>query len=303
MDGVPFRKLANLYGISQGKAFGQVESEMDQLPENTYLSATYCNRWSGILNVDGKYVKIKGYPKKIPFVYCLDFLTHDLPVGVLAPSESYQIFLKLFRLLKTLNYPLRVVICDDSSALKLALNRIYPKARVQLCHNHYFENLRQYLSIRTEEKYRLFFNELKIAFGTKYHPLKREAILSAINYRYGRKDETILGIMADIIKRNGELFAYKDFKDCPSTNNIIESYNSHLQGRLKTIKGFQSFHSAERWLNAWMIRRRTKAFTDCDKPFKHLNGKCSLEKTLKKDQKWPSILGIKSSKNALDSER
>jgi len=303
MDGIPFRKLANLYGISQGKAFSQIEAEMDQLPENTYLSATYCNRWSGILNVDGKYIKIKGYPKKIPFVYCLDFLTHDLPVGVLAPSESYQIFLRLFRLLKTINYPLRVVICDDSSALKLALTRVYPKARAQLCHNHYFENLRQYLSIRTDEHFHPFFYELKEAFRTKHHPNKREALLSHITYKYGRKDETLLGIMADIENRKDELFAYKDFKNCPSTNNIIESYNSHLQGRLKTIKGFQGFHSAERWLNAWMIRRRTKAFTDCDKPFKHLNGKCSLEKTLKKDQKWPFILGIKSSKNALDSER
>jgi len=206
-------------------------------------------------------------------------------------------------LLKSIGYPLRIVICDDSSALKLALARIYPKARVQLCQNHYFENLRQYLSIRTEEKYRPFFYELKKAFSTKYHPLKREAKLSAVNYRYGRKDETILGIMAGIINRNDELFAYKKVKNCPSTNNIIEGYNSHLQGRLKTIKGFDSYHSAERWLNAWMIRRRVKTLTDCDTPFKHLNGKCSLSQTLKKDQEWPSILGVKLPKNQPEMKR
>jgi len=67
---------------------------MDQLPENTYLSANFCNRWSGILNIDGKYVKVKGYKKKIPFIYCIDFLTHDIPVGLLAPSENYLTFLK-----------------------------------------------------------------------------------------------------------------------------------------------------------------------------------------------------------------
>jgi len=185
----------------------------------------------------------------------------------------------------------------------LALRRIYPNARIQLCHTHYFENLRQYLSIRTSDIFRPFFNELHAAFSTKYHPLKREALLSHITYKYGRNDETILKIMVDIEKREDELFAYKSVKNCPATNNIIESYNSHLQGRLKTIKGFQSYHSAERWLNAWMIRRRTKSFTDCDIPFKHLNGKCSFEKTLKKDQKWPSILGIKSLKNAPNPER
>lgn len=94
MDGVSFRKLADLYSVSQGKAYSQVENEMNQLPENTYLSATYCNRWSGILNIDGKYVKVKGQNKKIPFVYCLDFLTHDIPTGILVLSESYQAFLK-----------------------------------------------------------------------------------------------------------------------------------------------------------------------------------------------------------------
>jgi len=94
LDGVSFRKLAVQNGISQAKAYRQVESEMDQLPENTFLSKEYCSRWSGILNVDGKYVKIRGFKKKIPFVYCIDFLTHDIPTGILVPSESYQAFLK-----------------------------------------------------------------------------------------------------------------------------------------------------------------------------------------------------------------
>ena len=49
----------------------------------------------------------------------------------------------------------------------------------------------------------------------------------------------------------------------------------------------------QRWLNAWMLRRRTKPFTDCEEPFKHLNGKCSLGIALKKDIKFPGILGIK----------
>jgi transposase-like protein len=182
------------------------------------------------------------------------------------------------------------------------LVRVYPEAKIQLCHNHYFENLRQYLSIRTSDVFQPFFYELKEAFKTKHHPKKRQALLAHITYKH-RNNQTILGIMVDIEKRSDELFAYKQIKGCPSTNNIIESYNSHLNGRLKTIKGFDSYISAERWLNAWMIRRRTKTFTDCQKPFKHLNGKCSLSQTLKKDQKWPYILGIKLSKNTPEMER
>lgn len=303
MDGVPYRKLASLYDISHAKAYRQVEAEMDQLPENTYLSAHYCNRYSGILNLDGKYIKIRGYKKKIPFIYSIDFLSHDLPVGVLGPSENTQVFSKIFRLLKTIGYPLQIVICDDSEALKIALKQVYPKAKIQLCHNHYFENIRQLLQIRTVDIYRPFFFALKEAMKPKYHFLKQRAKLSHVNYQYAKKDPILLSIMADIIRREDELFAYKKIKNCPSTNNIIEGYNSHLQGRLKTIKGFDSYHSAERWLNAWMIRRRTKNFTDCDIPFKHLNGKSSFSMTLKKGQPWPQILGIKPPKNAPEMKR
>jgi hypothetical protein len=303
VDGLPFRRLGAITDNSASKVYRQSEREKDNVPDNSYLSATYCNRWSGILNLDGKHVKVKGYDKKIPFVYGLDFLTHDLPVGLLAPSENNQIFLKLFRLLKAMNYPLKIVVCDDTAAVDLALKRVYPKAKIQLCHNHYFENLRGYLLVRTEEKYQPFFYDLKEAFKIKHHPKKRQALLAHITYKYAMNDDTILGIMADIKKRKEKLFNYKNVKNCPSTNNIIESYNSHLNGRLKTIKGFQSYTSAERWLNAWLIRRRTNILTDCDKPFKHLNGKSGFEMALKKDQKWPSILGIKPPKNAPKMQR
>jgi len=246
IDGVSYRKLASLYDISQAKAYRQVEAEMDQLPDNTYLSANSCNRWSGILNIDGKYVKVRGYNKKIPFVYCIDFPTHDLPIGILAPSENTLVFLKLFRLLKTIKYPLKVVICDNSEPLKIALKQVYPRAKIQLCHNHYFENLRQYLQVRTDDTYKPFFSELKEAFRPKHHYLKRQAKLSHVNYTYAKNHKTLLPIMTDIIAREDELFTFKQIKNCPSTNNIIESYNSHLNGRLKTIKGFDSFRSAER---------------------------------------------------------
>lgn len=41
-----------------------------------------------------------------------------------------------------------------------------------------------------------------------------------------------------------------------------------------------------------MLRRRTKPFTDCGEPFKHLNGKVLLEVALKKDVGFPEILGV-----------
>lgn len=291
MDGASFRSLGNEIDCAPSQAYERVMAELDALPDNTRLTLDHCNRYSGILNVDGRYVSVKGYEQSIPFIYGIDFLTHDIPVGLLAPSENEEAFLKYFRLLKTVGYSLKVVICDDAAALKPALFRYYPRARVQLCHTHYLENIRQAIRFRTDPTYRHFFNSLvKHVFREPTNEKERNKGFQHVWDAHVKDDLLLQTIVLDVARRRIELFQYQTIPRCPATNNIIESFNSHLKGRLKTIKGFQSFHSAERWLNAWMIRRRTKPFTDCEAPFTHLNGKSSFSVTIKKGGPPPPFL-------------
>jgi hypothetical protein len=63
----------------------------------------------------------------------------------------------------------------------------------------------------------------------------------------------------------------------PSTTNLIEGYNSQLELRLSSIRGFESEETAKNYINAWIIKRRFSKFTDCKKNFKHLNGKSPIE--------------------------
>jgi transposase-like protein len=295
LDGVPLRKLGDENNLSPAQTYRKVLAETDLLPDNTWLTAKYCNRFCGILIVDGKYVKVKGYKEKIPFIYGIDYLTHDPIVGALALAESEEAFLKLFRLIKTCNYPLQIIVADDRSSLIPALNYHYPKALYQLCQNHYIENIRQQLHIRTSAYHLHFFNSLVKHVFQEYTNDKQldDALHHLLTERTGR-DPIRQAIVMDIHRRRKELFAYTKILHCPQNTNLIELYNSHLNGRLETIKGFKSFSSALRWLNAYLIRRRTKPFTDCDTKFKHLNGKCSLQMTLKKQAEWPEILGVKT---------
>lgn len=59
IDGVPLRKLADENSLSTAQTYARIVAETNSLPDNTWLTAKYCNRFSGILIVDGKYVKVK----------------------------------------------------------------------------------------------------------------------------------------------------------------------------------------------------------------------------------------------------
>ena len=299
MDGVPFRKLGHERGLSGKQAFLKTRAEIQRLPDNTQLTKDLCDlsRFCGRLVIDGKYIAVKGFKEKIPFIYGIDYLTHDIPYGGLFTAEDSMAFLVFFENLKALGYRLEAVIADDRSGLKPSLLKAFPLSRLQLCHNHYLENIRQALRVRTDDRYTHFFNSLnKHVFQEA-----KDTVSITEGWKHVWKEHThgsrfLQDILKDIDRRRNDLFAYLKIKDCPNTTNIIESYNSHLQDRLKSIKGFESFDSAKSWLNAYLIRRRTRPLTDCGGRFKPLNKHSSLEFTIKKQAQWPETLtklGIK----------
>lgn len=300
IDATPFRKLGDEENQLSGKqVFLKVRQEIQALPDNASLTKTLCNpfRFCGILVIDGKYIGVKGYKQKIPFIYGIDYLTHDIPLGGLYSAEDEMGFVSFFAKLKELNYPLRAVVADDRSGLKQALLRVFPHARLQLCHTHYLENIRELLHIRTEDQYQDFFYALRRIFRKVR---SEERILLELKFLSEKtKSRLLQNILQEVERRKDELLAFRQVQDCPSSTNMIEAYNSHLNGRLKTIKGFQSFVSAKAWLNAYMIRRRTKTLTDCKGQFKNLNGLASLQMTIRDFKDYPTwIAGVKVPKNA-----
>jgi len=290
---VPFRKLGNENQLSGKQTFLRIKKELVQLPANDQLTKILCdpNRFSKILILDGKYVGVKGFNQKIPFIYGIDYLSHDIPYGDLFVSEDEMAFSVFFGRLKTLGYFPKVVVADDRAGLKQALNKVFLYARLQLCHNHYLENIRRLLKVRTETKYQDFFNSLRLHVFKQ--PEQEQQVIFGLKHlmqKHVSGNALLQNIVSEIYTRKEDLFNYLNIWDCPNNTNLIELYNSHLNGRLKTIKGFQSFESARLWLNAYLIRRRTKPLTDCEPKFKRLNKHASLEWTIKKQAQWPDDL-------------
>jgi hypothetical protein len=261
------------------------------LPHCADITREYCDRFCGLLLVDGKYIAIKGYDRKIPVLYGIDYLTHDIPTYILSVAENYQTCRSFFSSLRLLNYPLQGIVSDDNINIYQAGTAIYPKVVTQLCQNHYKQSLRLGLGIGSNPNYRPFMKEIEFLFQKKRSLPEFTRLAGKLYVRYSH-DQVCVGVMAEIQRRLPQLLAYTSLPGLPTTNNLIESYNSHLEGRLKTIKGFDSFEHANAWLNAYFIRRRLRKFTDCGGKFYHLNGKRSLELTLKTNLKIESLLSL-----------
>ncbi len=90
---------------------------------------------------------------------------------------------------------------------------------------------------------------------------------------------TIKKLASDFKEHKKYLLSYLKYPhlNIPRTNNLIEGYNSQLELRLNSIKGFETINPAENYLNVWIVKRRFSKFTDCKKQFKSLNGKTPLE--------------------------
>jgi len=282
VDGKPLRKIADVNSMNASTVLRKCNEDIKKLPHNNEITKLYCDRFCGIMVVDGKFIKVKGYERKIPLLWGLDYLTHDIPVHRLAPSESYQSWLKYFGYLKSIKYPMKMVVCDDNENIQKAAEYIFPNVLIQICHNHFIENIRRELHVRTDPTYQKFVAELNEDL------FKRKIMIETFRKRSYKlfqkyaKDERAVKILLKINEYTKELTAANYLRKAPRTTNIIESYNSHLQGRLKTIKGFQSFKSADLWINAYILRRRLKSFTDCCSKFRYLNGKTSFSKTCTK---------------------
>lgn len=280
LSGASFRTLALAHDVSVGTAYMQVTKLRDGLPHCADITRQYCSRFCGILLVDGKYIMVKGYDRKIPVLYGIDYLTHDIPTYIFSIAENYQTCLSFFQSLKLLLYPLQAVVCDDNQNIYQAARKVYPDCVVQLCHNHYKETIRATLSVRTDPTYIPFMREIEELFVKRRSREEFAHMAGKLVHHYGG-DIRCMSVLADIQRRLPLLTGYMHQKRTPRTTNLIESFNSHLQGRLSSIKGFQSFKHADAWLNAYFLKRRLTPFTDCEKTFRFLNGKTSLSQTMK----------------------
>lgn len=280
LNGFSFRTLAVKYNLSVGTAYKQVIDYLNKLPHLVDITRDYCSCFSKILLVDGKFVSVGGYGKKIPVIYGIDYLSHDIVNFTLAPSENYQALKKFFSSLYLAGYQMSMLVSDDNLNIREAGKYVYPSSHFQLCQTHYQRHLVNQLNILKEPTHKQFMNDLNILFGYKYSRDNFNRLAQKLLLKY-QTVNLYASILLNIAYRQDQLQGHLYFKHTPLTTNLIEGFNSHLESRVKPLKGFTNLAHAKLWFNAYFIKRRFQKFTDCSGKFKKLNGYSSIEKTKK----------------------
>lgn len=288
LDGFSFRTLARKYGISTMTAWRICEDELKKLPDNNKFTFNHCSKFSQILVCDGKYFNVASEQSDWVLLWGFDYFRHDIPVILVAPSESYASWAKFFTFFRIINNYPRLVVCDDNTNEKLAAREKLPGVTIQTCYNHFKENIRRELHVRSDNKYQQFMQSIEAVFSGKRSDSDWNKKLWAM-YRMYRSDPLCVSVLTNIQKYMPELLAYRGIPGAPVTSNVIEGLNSHIEGRLHSLRSFQTPAYAKLWFNGYILKRRYTKWTDCRGKFKYLNGKTGVEMTRKDGIVLPSF--------------
>ena len=231
---------------------------------------------------DGKYFNIANQKHDYCLLWGIDYLRHDIPVFTLAPSENYQSWSKFFFNFRLINHHPTLMVCDDNYNLKMAARKHFPMVKIQTCYNHFKENIRRDLKVRTDTTYKPFMRRIESILDSSQK-------LSETNYnkwffclyRDYHHDVVCLSVLTNIERYKTELLAYRGIHQAPLTTNLIEGLNGHLEARLQKLRSFQTLEHARLWINGYVLKRRFTKFTDCKGRFRYLRGKTGVQMTKK----------------------
>lgn len=257
------RTIASHTGMSKTTVAKAIHEVTAQCVSAAWIATNLNPKWSGFLGIDGKIIRVWDWAAKyfrytkeqrrilhkMSLIACVDLGTLDVPTHHLGDEET-SIDLKMcLEQLKEIGYPLKGYVTDGNKDIKKIVKMVFGRVPHQLCVVHFLKNLRVKMraGIITEDQYQ----------DARYHIIR------------GRRP-TLLRVPDD-------LFTYQKVKGLPRTNQITENFFRFIALRLKTLNIFRSWKTATDYLNALVLYRRFKKFTDCKGKNKSFNGFAPLE--------------------------
>jgi transposase-like protein len=232
-------------------------------------------RWSGMLGLDTKVVKVRGEERYL--LIAVDIVTQDVVDSWLAAQESLvalELFLREVR--DEIGYAPKLVVIDLDMTWRGAVESVFPYVPIQLCVVH-FERIVDRIIPKLKRTPRQM--ELKqMVRDVLYAPSENEALwaldrlLRRRGYFRDRKSRQVI----NSLQENFELLTtHFRIKDSFRSNNAAESVNDKLGMKLWLIRGYKTTRTARNSLRLMVMHYRFNPFSSCR--IKEHNGKSPLD--------------------------
>lgn len=303
-DASSYRTIERRDGPSKPAAIRCVHAAGKIAKDSVWISRNLKPKWRGVLCVDGTYIRVRNafaelarkerwfddeserFLHKLIALIGIDYHTRDLPHYSIGDNENMIDLILYFQQLKENRYDLQVLVRDGNSRIGEAARSVYGKPiDEQLCHHHFLEKFEDALAARecsAQERTAILELQSRVCSIIRVDDIdlacRRVNDFSREQNRF-RISATTNELVDKFIRDFESLTEYLQHPRgfVPTTVNLSENINKQLKDRLKPMCMFQSIQSAENYVKLWCLKRRFQKFTDCKKPFKHLNGKAPLE--------------------------
>jgi len=216
--------------------------------------------------LDGKHIKVKG-------VKYYESLGYDTKLGLIGRcfrkgGESTWGYREIIRSAQETGYQVKAIASDGGTGIFSALRHFGIKKH-QRCHVHLLRDLRTGLRMHGKRPksvlrkyYWVKYAKLLLNSNDEYQLVLRLKHLDRVVFTMwqGGGDVEINSIKGFIrtLPLTFTFMDYQKFWNIPKTTNVVEGYISHLNARLKTMRGLKSPANAGRILNAihYFLRKK-----------------------------------------------
>lgn len=219
--------------------------------------------WSGIIQIDGKEIKIKG-KRKVIFV-ASDSVNKKPILYRICDSENIENSRDFLITIKKI-YPVKVrgVISDFGRGKCFigVISKIFPDVPHQTCLVHFMRYVWMFLPRTRKSKYYWRNNVLKWIIKKVITASSREESLFWLGKIIAWKKFFIASyhpkFIRSLINNYEWLTRHYEYDFLKTNTNIIENINRQLERKIKNLDGFKSENNAQAFLHIWFAHYRLK---------------------------------------------
>jgi len=279
-DSTSLRPVARDFGISARSLLNWVMRYGRNAKSPIELAQELKPKWSGLLGVDGKELRIKGHDLTV--LIAQDVMTFDPVLFCLAESENIREAERFFLIIKdVLRYPTRGIVSDlgRGKIFIARIEQIFPGVPHQACVIHYYRYVKRTIPAGKKSPW---YHENRILrkivhnllFAQEFTEAKQ--ILKRIqNNRRIFRASYHQTIIRSLERHFNLLSAHFHHPVLVRDNNVTENLIKQLNRKIKQSDGFKTRENADSFLKLWFIHYRFNPFVNSSVSYR--NGKAPLE--------------------------